>query len=157
MFKNKTSTIAAFVAGVFLAGGLAVYAATWQGTSTIRDGQIIEPSIIKDNFDYLYEQLNLLKNNQGTGIPEGYSPQWVNGTEDTATGWSTVTKTTNQQMESDTCDSDQYTDYQCGANIQKSCRDIMYIESIPSSGGVTTYQYKKRTVTCVRKQAIVKD
>jgi len=44
-----------------------VMAATWSGTSAIRDGQVISAQTMKDNLDFLYERRwNLINNNLTT-------------------------------------------------------------------------------------------
>ncbi|MFW0870962.1 MAG: hypothetical protein ACKKL4_02855 [Patescibacteria group bacterium] len=57
ILKNTTLVLG----GIALAIGSMVFAATWQGTDTIQNGQIIEADVIKDNFDYLYELVGEVK------------------------------------------------------------------------------------------------
>jgi hypothetical protein len=50
--KHATLVLGGFI----LAAGSMVFAATWQGTTTIQDGQIISADTIRDNFTYLYDR-----------------------------------------------------------------------------------------------------
>lgn len=52
-YLGKTSVL---LVGFVLGAGTLVYAAIWQGTGTVREGQIITAQVLKDNLDYLYER-----------------------------------------------------------------------------------------------------
>lgn len=108
----------AFVAlGAFLVTGVTVFAATWQGTSSIKNGTVIEPDVIQENLDYLYERVEAFDNldtyiaNVGEDDYGPWGPEFVGN----------FTRTSDQ----DTCHGNAFAEYTCPRMSTKSCVDII--------------------------------
>jgi|GEM_PF-4167724 len=57
---------------IVLFGAVTVFATSWSGTSTIRDGQVISANVLKNNFDHLYARTwDFLNSNDSTFLSAG--------------------------------------------------------------------------------------
>lgn len=146
--KTYIKNIGFIALGAFLVTGVTVFATTWRGTDSIQQNTIIEPSVISQNFDYLYERVKELESNSLNADELQFRP--ANVGEDEYGAWSAKFAGTTRWWgrdthPDDTCNKRHRTAYTCPVGVSKKCNDIMQVSGIND--------WKRRTITC-KKAAV---
>ena len=142
--NTKTKQIVVTATALFLVTAAGVMAATWRGTGSIQQGAVVDPAVIKQNFDYLYERINELEN--ASVSTENMVFRTANVGEDEYGSWSATFGGTTRWWgvnthADDTCDQYHRTAYTCPVNASKTrCKDIMQVSGANN--------WKQRYVTC---------